>query len=103
MQFKYEVRPQAARKVWSFYRHVAMKYRHTFDVEDIVRNAEKTLRSICLIEKTLQRRKPTNEQWEREGWHMANAGNWYYAYTINEDTITVQDACHAQNMKDTAL
>ena len=23
---------------------------------------------------------------------------WYYAYTIDGDTITIQDACHAQNM-----
>ena len=22
----------------------------------------------------------------------------YYAYTIDGDTITIQDACHAQNM-----
>jgi hypothetical protein len=29
---------------------------------------------------------------------MANAGKWYYAYTIDKDTITIQDACHAQNM-----
>jgi len=29
---------------------------------------------------------------------MANTDKWYYAYTINGDTITIEDACHAQNM-----
>ena len=24
---------------------------------------------------------------------------WYFAYTIEGDTIFIQDACHAQNMK----
>ncbi len=24
---------------------------------------------------------------------------WYFAYTIDGDTITIVDACHAQNMK----
>jgi hypothetical protein len=30
---------------------------------------------------------------------MANTDKWYYAYIIDGDTITVVDACHAQNMK----
>ena len=29
---------------------------------------------------------------------MANTDKWYYAYTIEGDTITVIDACHVQNM-----
>jgi len=29
---------------------------------------------------------------------MANTDKWYYAYTIEDDTITVVDACHVQNM-----
>jgi hypothetical protein len=28
-----------------------------------------------------------------------NTDKWYYAYTIDGDTITIVDACHAQNMK----
>lgn len=35
---------------------------------------------------------------EEYQWHMANTDKWYYAYTIDGDTITIQDACHAQNM-----
>jgi uncharacterized protein YqjF (DUF2071 family) len=34
------------------------------------------------------------------GFHMANTDNWYFAYTIDDDTIVVHDACHAQNMHD---
>ena len=40
--------------------------------------------------------KPTISQWA--GYHMANTDKWYFAYTIEGDTITVVDACHAQNM-----
>jgi len=29
---------------------------------------------------------------------MANTDKWYFAYTIEGDTITIVDACHAQNM-----
>jgi hypothetical protein len=29
---------------------------------------------------------------------MAHAGHWYYAYTINDDTVTIEDARHEQNM-----
>jgi hypothetical protein len=29
---------------------------------------------------------------------MANTDKWYFAYTIDGDTITIVDACHAQNM-----
>ena len=35
-------------------------------------------------------------QWA--GYHMANTDRWYFAYTIDGDTITVVDARHAQNM-----
>ena len=29
---------------------------------------------------------------------MANTDKWYYAYTIDGDTIDIRDARHAQNM-----
>ena len=31
---------------------------------------------------------------------MANTDKWYYAYTFDGETVTVVDACHAQNMYD---
>ena len=48
------------------------------------------------IENTLLRREPTLSRWA--DYHMANKRKWYYAYVIDGDTITVVDACHAQNM-----
>jgi len=39
---------------------------------------------------------PTIPRWI--GYHMANTDKWYFAYTIDDDTITIVDACHAQNM-----
>ena len=98
MQYKYEVRPSASRSVWIFYRHVALKYRHTFDTEDIVRNAQRVIQNMGRIEQSLLRRRPTLKRWQDQGWHMAHAGHWYYAYTINEDTVTIEDARHEQNM-----
>ena len=35
---------------------------------------------------------------EWKGYNMANTDKWYFAYRIDGDTITVVDACHAQNM-----
>ena len=98
MRYKYEVKPHASRQIWSFYRHVAWKYMHTFDTEDMVRNARRAIRDMGLIEQSLLRRRPTLKRWQQEGWHMTNAGKWYYAYSINDDTITIEDACHEQNM-----
>ena len=78
--------------------NVSRRYMHTFSIEDIHNNVERTLQNGLLIENTLLRRKPTLTRWQKPGWHMAHAGKWYYAYTIDQDTITIQDACHAQNM-----
>jgi len=66
-------------------------------VKDMDDSQKRELVSI-LIERTLPRRRPTISRWA--GYHMANTDRWYYAYTIEGDTITVVDACHAQNMHD---
>jgi hypothetical protein len=60
------------------------------------RNVRDAFFAIYDIERTLPRRKPTISRWA--GYHMANTDKWYYAYTIEGDTIKVVDACHAQNM-----
>ena len=96
MLYKYEVKPLASRKIWTFYRNVAKKYQHTFDVEDIVKNAQMAIRNMGQIEQTLGRRKPTILRWK--DYHMAHAGKWYYAYSIHEDLIIIEDACHEQNI-----
>ena len=96
MQFRYEVTPLASQKIWTFYRNVAKKYRHTFDAEDIVKSAQRVIRNMGQIEQALGRRTATLHRWKH--FHMAHAGKWYYAYSIHEDVITIEDACHEQNM-----
>jgi hypothetical protein len=59
-------------------------------------NIDDAVDAMFQIESTLLRRKPTISQWS--GFHMAHKGKWYFAYTIEGDTITIVDACHAQNM-----
>ena len=94
---KYVIKPRASRKIFSFYQNVAKKYRNTYDKDDQKRNVYNALMSIYNIEQTLLRREPTLDRWK--GYHMANTDKWYFAYTIENDTITIVDACHAQNMK----
>jgi hypothetical protein len=59
-------------------------------------NIDDAVDAMFQIESTLLRRKPTISQWS--GFHMANTDKWYFAYTIEGDTITIVDAIHAQNM-----
>ena len=93
MQYKYLYTKRTVAKIRNFYRNVARKYCHTYSYEDMERNVRD---AIYAIERTLPRRQPTISRWA--GFHMANTDRWYYAYTIEGDTITVVDACHAQNM-----
>ncbi len=95
-QYKYIVKPLAQRKIRSFYKNVAKKYKQTYDFNDLIRDIDEAVLSINQIERRLLRRKPQLKRWA--GYHMANTDKWYYAYTIDGDTITVRDACHAQNM-----
>jgi hypothetical protein len=75
-----------------------MKYKHTYSEYLMLKNIDDAVDPMFQIEQSLLRRKPTVERWQKAGWHMANAGKWYYAYTISGDTITIEDACHEQNM-----
>ncbi len=59
-------------------------------------NIDEAIDAMYQIEQTLLRREPTLERWK--GYYMANTDKWYFAYTIEGDTITIVDACHAQNM-----
>ena len=96
VDYNYIIKPRASRKIFTFYTNVAKKYRHTYDKENLKRDVQNAVFSIYQIERTLLRRKPTLSRWE--GYHMANTDKWYFAYTITDDTITLVDACHAQNM-----
>lgn len=95
---RYEYKRKALGKIWGFYRNVAKKYKHTYDFSDMERNIREAVLNGYSIEKRLFRLKPTLSRWQEQGYHMAHSGKWYYAYTIDDDTITIQDACHAQNM-----
>lgn len=95
---KYVIRKRCAQKITTFYRNVSKKYKHTYSLELMEKNVNDAYDSIFQIEKTLQRREPTIARWK--GYHMANTGKWYYAYIVDGDTVTVIDACHAQNMHD---
>lgn len=96
-QYKYLYTKRVVSKIRSFYWNVARKYRHTYSYEDMERNVRDAFFAIYAIERTLPRRKPTISRWA--GYHMANTDKWYYAYTIEDNTIKVVDVCHAQNMR----
>lgn len=98
VDYKYIIKCRASRKVFTFYSNVAKKYRHTYDKDDLKRDVQNAVFSIYMVERSLLRRKPTLERWSN--YHMANTDKWYFAYTIDGDTITIVDACHAQNMHD---
>ena len=97
MRYKYKVKPLARRKIRSFYNNVAKKYKHTYSKWLMHKNIDDTVDAMLQIECTLLRREPTIERWK--GYYMANTDKWYFAYSIDGDTITIVDACHAQNMK----
>jgi hypothetical protein len=97
MQYNYAIKPLVIRKVRSFYRNVCKKYPNIYSYYDMLRYINKTVDAIYCIEQSVPRRKPTIVRWKN--WNMAHAGNWYYAYSIDGNTITIYDACHAQNMK----
>ena len=99
MQYRYKIKPLAQRKRRSFYYNVAKKYRHTYSKWLMHKNIDDAVDAMFEIENGLLRREPTIERWN--GYHMANTEKWYYAYTFDGETVTVVDACHAQNMKET--
>ena len=94
--YNYIIRKRCVQKITAFYRNVSKKYKHTYSQELMEKNVNDAFDAIYQIEVTLLRRKPTIHRWS--GYHMANTDKWYYAYTVDGDTITVVDACHAQNM-----
>ena len=98
MQYKYHIELLAYQNIRAFYRNVFVKYSNTYSYSDMLSYINITVDAIYGIEHSLLRRKPTLKRWCN--FHMAHAGNWSYAYTIDGDTITIHDACHQQNMHD---
>ena len=96
--YTYIIKKRCAKKITAFYRNVSKKYKHTYSEELMHKNADDAYNSMYQIERDLPRREPTISRWA--GYHMANTDKWYFAYTMDGDTITIVDACHAQNMYD---
>ena len=95
--YRYQISLQCYEKIYSFYYHVALKYRHTYSEELMHKNIDDAIDSMYQIERALLHRQPTNPDWL--GLYMANTDKWYYAYFIENDIISIVDACHAQNMR----
>ena len=93
---RYKAKKRCSKNIVNFYLNVSRKYKHTYSDFLMHKNIDEAIDAMFLIEKTLLRRTPTLKRWQ--GWYMAHFGQWYYAYTIEDDTITIQDACHVQNM-----
>ena len=98
MEYKYKIKFLAQQKIKTFYYNVAKKYRHTYSKELMHKNIDESVDAMFQIERSLLRREPVSSRWKEYRYHMANTDKWYYAYTIDGDTITVVDACHAQNI-----
>ena len=98
-KYQYLVLPQCYEAIYAFYYHVALKYRHTYSEELMLQNIDDAVDAFYRIENGLLRREPILSRWKERGYYMANTDKWYYAYTIEGDTVTVVDACHAQNMR----
>ena len=98
MQYQYDITPKAVERIIEFYAHVVLKYQHTFSLDDMERNVHQAIFNGYRIERAVPRRRPTISRWH--GLHMAKIGKWYYAYSINGNTITIEDACHQLNMHD---
>ena len=94
---RYEIRKRCLIKIDTFYRNVSKKYKHTYSQKLMEHNVHDAIDSMYQIEHTLLRREPTIERWK--GYNMANTDKWYFAYTFDGETVTIVDACHAQNMK----
>ena len=93
---RYVIKKRCLSKINTFYRNVSKKYKHTYSEELMHQNVDEAIDSMFQIERTLLRREPTISRWA--GYHMANTDKWFFAYTIEGETITIVDACHAQNM-----
>lgn len=90
------IRKRCAQKITSFYRNVSKKYKHAYSRDLMEKNVHDAYDAIYNIESQLLRREPTLSRWK--GFYMANTDKWYFAYTFDGETVTVVDACHAQNM-----
>lgn len=67
-EYQFIVKARAQRRIRLFYQNVARKYKHTYDIDDFIRDVQNAVYGIYQIEKTLLRREPTLKRWA--GYHM---------------------------------
>lgn len=96
----YIISKKCHNKIATFYHNVAKKYKHTYSRALMHKNIDTAYSDMRRIENGLIRRIPTIPRWQNKGCYMANTKKWYYLYKISGETITVVDACHSQNMKE---
>ncbi len=58
-KYRYLVLPQCYEAIYSFYYHVALKYRHMYSEEQMLQNIDDAADTFYKIENGLLRRKPT--------------------------------------------
>lgn len=98
MIMKYKISKKALYEINKFYHNVAKKYRNTWSKEDVKKYINQTKSAIYQIENGLPRRKPSMQRWH--GLYMTTSKDkrWNFAYRIQDDTVYVEDASHAQNI-----
>lgn len=105
---KYIIKQQAINSICSFYDNTVNKaHKHVYSLSDYNNFVDKTYNDAMLIgTKTDKVKSNINtkmlntklfQEWAKSGYLVAASKKWYYAYTINGDTIIVHDACHKQN------
>lgn len=99
----YIITSKAAIEINTFYYNVCLKYKYSYSIDLMLKNLNDAYDAIYQIENGLLRRKPTITRWD--GLHMASymvdgKTRWNFVYRIENDTIYVEDACHAQNMSE---
>lgn len=60
---KYVINNVTISNIQNFYQNVSQKYRHTYDYNDMHRDVDNAIDSICQIENGLLRRQPTISRW----------------------------------------
>jgi hypothetical protein len=90
----------AYEKIYSFYLNSATKWKYTWSIED----AHNFIDKICNEAENIMgleiRNEPIIQSWVNYKVAYSRNTKWYFAYTIENNEIHIQDANHAQNMSD---
>jgi hypothetical protein len=97
------IEPEAYRKIYSFYLNTAKKWKYTWSVE----NAHEYIDKVCYEAENVMNLEQKNDSiikaWVNYKVAYSKNVKWYFAYTIENNEIHVQDANHHQNMSNVAF